>query len=83
MKFSTSDKDNDMESTYSCAARYYAGFWYKACSAARLTGLYGEHVQDSYINDHRFIQGILWRLDLGLVHPAYADMKIRPYHCHE
>jgi Fibrinogen beta and gamma chains, C-terminal globular domain len=32
MRFSTIDRDNDMLSSFNCAAHYSAGFWYNQCS---------------------------------------------------
>ena len=78
MKFTTFDADNDMKS-YCCAAKYAGGFWYKDCSDARLTGLYGERVQNTVINGKTYLQGIYWYTSLGKDHPQYVDMKIRPY----
>ena len=33
MKFTTYDRDNDLHSTYNCAAHYGGGFWYYSCHA--------------------------------------------------
>ena len=78
MPFSTFDVDNDVAS-FSCADACKGGFWYKNCSAARLTGLYGEQLPRIIVNGSiSFTQGILWWpwLDDD-THPKYADMKIR------
>ncbi|XP_062520682.1 fibrinogen C domain-containing protein 1-like [Corticium candelabrum] len=40
MKFSTSDKDNDVHSSSHCAAGHKGAWWYGACSQSNLNSLY-------------------------------------------
>lgn len=40
MKFSTSDRDNDLSDDLHCATFRNAGWWYKGCTACHLNGLY-------------------------------------------
>ncbi|KAK2155352.1 hypothetical protein LSH36_242g06013, partial [Paralvinella palmiformis] len=77
-QFSTFDVDNDVINNFSCAGMFHCGFWFKACSVARLTGLYGETVENTYIGEDEYNQGIFWTYNLDDIHPKYIDMKIRP-----
>ena len=41
MKFSTYDRENDIDSSRHCAERYKAGWWFKHCYIINLNGVYG------------------------------------------
>ena len=45
MPFSTHDNDNDMSSTFNCAQRSSAGWWYNQCFCANLNGPYNGNNQ--------------------------------------
>ncbi|XP_075041444.1 ficolin-2-like isoform X1 [Mixophyes fleayi] len=72
MKFTTKDKDNDLNAD-SCTGYYKGGWWYNSCHYANPNGLYllGQH--DTYGI------GINWRTGKGY-HYSYKhlEMKIRP-----
>uniref|UniRef100_A0A8W8J518 Fibrinogen C-terminal domain-containing protein n=1 Tax=Magallana gigas TaxID=29159 RepID=A0A8W8J518_MAGGI len=42
MMFTTKDQDNDELGSINCANRYFGGWWYKACHATNLNGLYAK-----------------------------------------
>ncbi|XP_059160763.1 ficolin-1-like [Physella acuta] len=49
--FSTYDVDNDQNSGFSCAQRYYGAWWYNTCFQSNLNGLYGKT---------EMAKGLLW-----------------------
>ncbi|XP_013388271.1 techylectin-5B-like [Lingula anatina] len=70
--FTTKDKDNDKYSS-NCAVRYKGAWWYKACHASNLNGLYhlGAH---SYSAD-----GVNWYAFKGHNYSLKkVNMKVRP-----
>ena len=42
MAFSTSDIDNDLSPSVSCASKYASGWWFNACWLSCLTCVYGK-----------------------------------------
>ena len=67
--FSTSDRDNDMATTFDCAGNFKGGWWYATCFQCKLTGSYGLTQ-----NTHK---GIRWNPFRPSATMAYADLKIR------
>jgi len=76
MQFSTRDQgeDNDLKPTQHCAAANMGGWWYKACYATNLNGVYKE--QPHIPNDYTVINWTTYRLHFDTL--KYADMKLRP-----
>ena len=61
MKFSTYDRDNDIDSNRHCAEQRRAGWWFKNCAFLNLNGVYGgagELAYDNmimyYLSDNRY-----------------------------
>ena len=50
IKFTTQDSDNDTYKDGNCAALYKGGWWYYACHASHLNGLYLAGTHSSYAN---------------------------------
>ncbi|GIY30269.1 techylectin-5A [Caerostris darwini] len=72
-KFTTKDQDNDDEPTQSCSQLYKGGWWYGACHASNLNGLYLRGKHESYAD------GVVWHSWKG--HHESMDtteIKIRP-----
>lgn len=46
MKFSTKDNDQDTWANH-CAQRYQGAWWFHACHAVNLNGLYGYGINDN------------------------------------
>ncbi|KAF8774496.1 Techylectin-5A like protein [Argiope bruennichi] len=53
-KFTTKDQDNDNEANQSCSQLYKGGWWYGACHASNLNGLYLRGKHESYAD------GVVW-----------------------
>ncbi|XP_075688268.1 tenascin-N [Rhinoderma darwinii] len=69
LKFSTSDKDNDLALT-NCALSHRGAFWYRNCHLANPNGQYGD-------NNHS--QGVNWEPWKGHEFSIpFIEMKIRP-----
>ena len=72
MKFSTKDRDNDIHSSYHCAAENKGGWWFNACYGAHLTGPY---VAGGTTTDW---DGIIWYLWKGKKYSLkFVEMKVR------
>ncbi|KAL9985716.1 hypothetical protein ACROYT_G008154 [Oculina patagonica] len=70
--FSTKDQDNDSSSSH-CAVSYKGAWWYNACHASNLNGVYHLGAHKSYAD------GINWHAWKGHHYSAKrAEMKIRP-----
>ncbi|XP_065364704.1 ficolin-1-like [Calliphora vicina] len=68
MKFSTKDRDNDMNSS-SCAESYTGAWWYNNCHLSNLNGKYG---------DNTYSKGINWKSFRGFNESlTYVKMMIR------
>ena len=73
MKFSTKDKDNDLESSYSCARHFKGAWWYKASPRSNLNALYHRGQHSSYG------EGVDWYHWRGNYYSLQkTEMKIRP-----
>ncbi|XP_075687079.1 microfibril-associated glycoprotein 4-like [Rhinoderma darwinii] len=71
MKFSTSDRDRDVNQQ-NCASLFASGFWYRACHLANLNGPYfrGAHLS--------FGSGVIWSQWRGFYYSLKStEMKIR------
>ena len=72
-KFSTKDQDNDSNNGGSCAVTYKGAWWYSACHASNLNGLYLRGPHKSYVN------GVNWHAWKGYHYSLkVTEMKIRP-----
>ena len=70
--FSTKDQDNDLD-VGSCAQKYKGGWWYAACHASNLNGLYLRGHHESYAD------GINWSAWHGSHYSLKrVEMKLRP-----
>ena len=72
MKFSTKDRDNDLDAG-SCAQRRKGAWWYQTCTNSNLNGLYirGHHTS--------FADGVNWYRWRGFYYYLQkTEMKIRP-----
>ncbi|XP_062593266.1 fibrinogen-like protein A [Saccostrea cucullata] len=65
MKFTTKDRDNDLDSAHNCASLSGGGWWHNACQRSNLNGLFG---QSSYLH------GFNWN---GFVDFSFVQMKVR------
>jgi hypothetical protein len=55
MQFSTLDRDNDMESTDSCAVYFHGAWWHNSCYSSHLNGKY---VANDKLNSNN--EGMCW-----------------------
>ncbi|GBM28056.1 Ficolin-1, partial [Araneus ventricosus] len=72
-KFTTKDQDNDNHADGNCALSYKGAWWYGACHASNLNGVYYRGAHESYAD------GVNWAAFKG--HNESLDkteMKIRP-----
>jgi len=73
MAFSTKDRDNDLNSSTNCAVRCKGAWWYNACLASNLNGLYHHGVHSISW------EGVNWNKWKGSKYSAKrAEMKIKP-----
>ena len=71
--FTTKDQDNDSKSS-NCAVNNKGAWWYTACHASNLNGLYHHGNYSSVFGD-----GVIWGTWKGYKYSAKrAEMKIRP-----
>ena len=71
MEFSTRDRDNDVDSSRSCAETYKGSWWNKNCYSANLNGIY-------YNNAKHDRTGICWYNFKVYTALKAVEMKIRP-----
>ena len=71
MEFSTRDRDNDVDSSKSCAERYKGSWWYNSCHHVNLNGIY-------YNNAKHDNTGIRWHQFKSDITLKAVEMKIRP-----
>ena len=55
MRFSTKDKEQDLEPNQNCAQVYTGAFWYDACHLVNINGGYLEGQNDKYA------KGTVWQ----------------------
>ncbi|XP_061186918.1 ficolin-1-like [Saccostrea echinata] len=65
MKFTTRDRDNDLDNAHNCALLSGGGWWHNACQRSNLNGQFG---QSDYLH------GINWN---GFVSLSVVEMKVR------
>ena len=49
-KFSTIDRDNDIQAAYNCAQKFSGAWWHTACHESNINGLYLRGSHASYAN---------------------------------
>jgi syndecan 4 len=64
MKFTTKDRDNDMEGIRNCAAISGGGWWHNACQRSNLNGAFG----------NPYHSGLNWNTFTDI---ARVEMKVR------
>lgn len=67
MKFSTYDKDHDLNTIENCAVKYKGAWWFNACHTSHLNGDYNQTL--------RYPDGVQWSKNLGTL--SYSVMEIR------
>ncbi|KAI8035921.1 hypothetical protein M5D96_011352 [Drosophila gunungcola] len=76
MKFSTYDRDNDLEFNRNCAFYYLGGWWYNACLDSNLNGQY---MPGGKYEEKLFARGMCWRSWRGHNYGyRITQMLIRP-----
>nr|XP_058952653.1 microfibril-associated glycoprotein 4-like [Pocillopora verrucosa] len=71
--FTTRDRDNDHDTKRNCAIAFNGAWWYSACHASNLNGLYLRGNHSSYAN------GVNWKGWKGYHYSLKrTEMKIRP-----
>ena len=72
MKFSTKDRDNDINNDDNCAIQFKGAWWYNGCHCANLNGLYLSGPHSSYAD------GINWTSWKGVYYSLkFTEMKVR------
>ena len=71
--FTTRDRDNDHDTKHNCAITFKGAWWYSACHASNLNGLYLRGNHSSYAD------GVNWKGWKGYHYSLKrTEMKIRP-----
>ncbi|KAJ3664121.1 hypothetical protein Zmor_008314 [Zophobas morio] len=78
MKFSTIDKDQDLNSTHNCAEIFEAGWWFRNCTPCGLpTGVY---LQESIGNDDAHRRNIRLKEASIMIRSAAQELKLPKYY---
>jgi len=76
MKFSTKDRDNDINTDF-CAQYFRGAWWFKKCHSCHLNG---EYFKGGAISASNVARGVNWYDWKGHYYSLkFSEMKIRPY----